>query len=238
MKNAAAAPNPANLSATPILDYQQRAVTALIARLGQSEPAHVEYLKAAHRTLGDTMRAVYSIDDTRPVSRTIELNEGSCAQRMACLETLARGYGIATRVRALWLDRSFWFSRLPLLKSMLPARTLMPWPQFHLDGRWVDFDEIYGPIIEIAEHAAYRHPFTNAGESLFDAVSHTPVDFFGKLKGTPYDRYDLSKFVAVDGGFLDTRDQLMAQPGAQTSMIGKLIFDVLYGGRPIRRQPD
>ena len=230
-------PAPANLSPTAILDYQQPAVAALISRVGESHPSPADYVRLAHGTLG-RMSAVYSIDDTRPASQTIELNQGSCAQRMACLETLARGNGIATRVRALWLVRAFWFSRLPLLKSALPARTLMPWPQFYIDGRWVDFDEIYGPMVQIAEHAAYDHPFTNAGESLFDAVRHTPVDFFGKLKGTPFARYDLSAFVAEDGGFFDTRDELMQVPGAQSSKIGKLIFDVLYGGRPIRRQPD
>jgi len=230
-------PAPANLSPTAILDYQQPAVAALISRVRESHPSPADYVRLAHGTLGQ-MNAVYSIDDTRPASQTIELNQGSCAQRMACLETLARGNGIATRVRALWLVRAFWFSRLPLLKSVLPARTLMPWPQFYIDGRWVDFDEIYGPMEQIAEHAAYDHPFTNAGESLFDAVRHTPVDFFGKLKGTPFARYDLSAFVAEDGGFFDTRDELMQVPGAQSSKIGKLIFDVLYGGRPIRRQPD
>lgn len=231
-------PAPANLGPTAILDYRQPAVATLIGRIGESHPSPAEYVKSAHGTIGDTMGAVYSIDDTRPASRTIELNKGSCAQRMACLETLARGYRIATRVRALWLIRDFWFSRLPLLKSVLPARTLMPWPQFYLDGRWVDFDEIYGPIVQIAAHAAYQHPFTNAGESLFDAVRHTPVDFFGKLRGTPFARYDLSAFVAEDGGFFDTRDELMKVPGAQSSMMGRMIFDVLYGGRPIRRQPD
>ena len=238
MENETALPTAANLSPTSILDYNHTQVATLVARLGQPRPAHLEYLKAAHAHLSDAMRAVYSINDTRPVSRTIELNEGSCAQRMACLETLARGYRIATRVRALWLNRSFWFSRLPLLKSLLPARTLMPWPQFHVDGRWVDFDEIYGPIMEIASHAAYQHAFTNAGESLFDAVRHTPVDLLGKLRGTPYDRYDLSRFVAADEGFFDTRDQLMEQPGAQSSKTGKLIFNLLYGGRPIGRQAD
>jgi hypothetical protein len=231
-------PAPANLSATAILDYQHPAVATMLSRIGVSHFSQAEFVMSAHGTLGETMGAVYSIDDTRPASRTIELNEGSCAQRMACLETLARGYRIATRVRALWLFRAFWFSRLPLLKSVLPARMLMPWPQFYIDGRWVDFDEVYGPIAEIAEHAAYAHPFTNAGESLFDAVRHTPVDFFGKLKATPFARYDLSAFVAEDTGFFDTRDELMRVPGAQNSKIGKLIFDVLYGGRPIRRQPD
>ena len=39
----------------------------------------------------------------------------------------------------------------------------------------MDFDELYGPATELAERA--KHPFSNDGESIFDAVDRTPVDF-------------------------------------------------------------
>jgi hypothetical protein len=184
------------------------------------------------------MGAVYSIDDTRPASKTLSLNKGSCVERMACLEALARGLGVATRVRALWLGKTFWYSRLPLLRNHLPARTMMPWPQFYIHDRWTDFDEIYAPLVMLAAHPAYDHPFTNAGESLFDAVRHTPVDLLGKLRDTPYKKFDISKYVVEDAGFYDTRDELYESIGQHNSFVGRMVFNMLYGGRPIRRDAD
>lgn len=236
MTETAAAPSEIHRAATRILDHRHPAVQALADKVLRPEATPRANVQAAHRWLMTGMRAVYSIDDSRPVSETVRRNGGSCAQRMACVEALARVGGVATRVRALWLDRSFWFYRLPLLKRVLPERTLMPWPQFHLEGSWVDFDELYGSIEEMARGSAADHAFTNHGQSLYDAVSNTAVDFFGKLRGTDYAVFDLSRFVVGDGGVFDTRDELMERLEPKRSFAGRLIFQLLYGGRPIRRE--
>lgn len=228
-------PAEANLSSTAILDHQHAIVQSLIAQLSQTKPAPRAFVQTAHRHISEKMKAVYSIDEDRPVSETLRLNEGSCGQRMAAVEALARGYGVATRNRAIWLDRRFWNSRLPLLRFFLPKRTLMPWPQFYLEGKWIDFDELFGPIAELAANTPVKHPFTNRGESLYDAVHHMPVDFFGKLKGTPHAAYDISKFVVGDGGTFDTRDELMGKLERKPGRFGRWLFNALYGGRKIRR---
>jgi hypothetical protein len=227
--------NPANLSATPILDYESAQVQSLIGQLKSSASSPRAFVQAAHRHISQTMHAVYSVDEDRAVSETLRLNEGSCGQRMAAVEALARGNGIATRDRALWLDRKFWFSRLPLLRFFLPARTLMPWPQFYLEDKWTDFDELFGPITELAANTPVKHAFTNRGESLYDAVHHMPVDFFGKLKGTQYAGYDISQFLVADGGTFDTRDEALAKLEKKPGWFGRFLFNTLYGGRPIRR---
>ena len=113
----------------------------------------------------------------------------------------------------------------------------MPWPQFFLDAEWVDFEEIYGPLIEVAARSTDNHPFTNKGESLYSSISHIPVDFLGKLRGTDYAFYDISHFVVADHGFMDTRDELLKKYDEST-WFGKFIFNLLYGGRPIRRIPE
>jgi hypothetical protein len=221
--------------ATAILNFEHPDVQAVVARLGQTKPSPREFVRIAHTHLSDVMRAVYSIEETMPVSQLLGTNEGSCSQRMGCVEALSRGYGIPTRVRALWLDKSFWSYRLPLLRPVMPKRTLMPWPQFYLDGQWVDFDEIYDTIAHLA--AGSSHPFTNDGESLFDAVQHEPVDFLGKSVQCGKPMFSLTKFVAGDDGFYATRDDLLRELDRQRSWIGKLIFNLTYGGKPVRRLP-
>jgi transglutaminase-like putative cysteine protease len=220
----------ATLKATAILDYGHPRVQEVLLRLRVSQPAPREFLRMAHGHLSDVMRPIYSVAETQAASETLRLNGGSCSQRMACLEALARAYGVATRVRALWLDKTFWAARLPLLRPIMPKRTLMPWPQFYVDGVWIDFDEIYDSMADLAVRA--KHPFTNAGESLFDAVRDQPVDLLGKS-----DSCSLTRFVVGDDGMFDTRDELLGRLDDRT-WIGKLIFNLTYGGKPVRRLPE
>ena len=219
--------NEMNVAATPILDYKSAQVQEALKRLAYTRPAQREFVQMAHRHLSDVMRPIYSIGETDSASQVMEVNGGSCSQRMACMEALARGYGIATRVRALWLDKSFWYERLPLLKPIMPKKTLMPWPQFYLDGAWVDFDEVYAPMAALAARA--KHAFTNAGESLFDAIARQPVDLLGKSE-----KFSLRRFVVGDDGFFDTRDELLAKLDDRT-WIGRLVFNLTYNGKPVRR---
>jgi Transglutaminase-like superfamily len=228
--------NQTNLQSTAILDYRHPTVESVSASLASSSPSDRAFLQLAHGYIAKVMRAVYSIEETMPVSRLFQLNQGSCSQRMACLEALARSRGIATRVRALWLDRTFWFSRLPLLRLFLPKKgILMPWPQFWIADAWLDFDEIYGPVAELAARAT--HPFTNRGESMFDAVQHVPVDFFGKSEQAGCPAFSLAPVVVGDDGYFDLRDELLSALDKR-SWIGRLIFKLTYENKPVRRLPE
>jgi hypothetical protein len=226
----------ANLQPTEILDYPHPKVQGVTALLGCPPGDQRLFLQKAHSHISNVMRPVYSIEETMPASRLFELNQGSCSQRMACLEALARGCGIGTRVRALWLDRTFWYSRLPLLRPFLPKKgVLMPWPQFRVDGDWLDMDEIFGSTALLAAQA--RHPFTNRGESMFDAVRDTPVDFFGKAATCGFAQFSLANVVVGDDGYFNTRDELLSKLDKRT-WVGRLIFNVTYSNKPVRRLPD
>jgi hypothetical protein len=216
----------ATLTPTLILDYESVALQQILVRLTEDHPTPTQFVQKAHQHLSDVMRPIYSVAETQPASKTVQLNGGSCSQRMACLEALARAYGIRTRVRGLWLTKAFWKERLPLLQPIMP-KTLMPWPQFWLEGRWVDFDEIYDTIDDLARHVT--HPFTNAGASLFDAIRTQPVDLRGKSSTC-----SLTRFVVSDSGFFDTRDELLEKLDDRTR-VGTFVFNLVYGGRPVRR---
>ena len=96
------------LRPTAILDHDSPVVQQVVNVLGVGGPAPRDFIQKAHLHLSDVMRAIYSIAERQPASVTMALNKGSCSQRMACLEALARGYGIPTRVRGLWLRKQFW----------------------------------------------------------------------------------------------------------------------------------
>ncbi len=155
------------------------------------------------------------------------------ASGMACLEAVARAGGIPTRVRALHVKGEFWYPRFRLSCPFIPQRILLVWPQFFLQGMWVDFDEIYSPIEQLA---AKSGRFGNGGESLFEAVRHTAVDFLGKTCSVACARpeHDLSMFVQDDAGFFDTRDEVFERFGSFQHTLRGRAFEIIFGGRNSR----
>lgn len=223
----------ATLAPTPILDFDRAPFPLLAAQLRPAGESPRAVVQAAHRYLMQAVRPVYTVDELVPASRVLARRRGSCSQRMACLEALARASGVATRVRALWVDGRFWYPRFRLARPFIPRRILLTWPQFSLDGCWVDFDELHGSTAELV--ARTDRGFANDGETLFDAVSHSAVDWFGKSQdcgvACSVATVDLSRFILADEGVFATRDAAFARFGAlQHSWRGRA-FELIFGGR-------
>ena len=172
---------------------------------------------------------MYSVKELQPSSTTLRRKRGSCSQRMACLEAVARAVGIPTRVRAFHIKGSFWYPRFRLSHYFIPRRILLVWTQFFLGDLWVDFDELYAPAAQLA--ATAKRGFTNDGESLFEAVQHTPVDFLGKTCGLACARpeQNLSRFILSDDGFFDTRDEAFDRFGVFENTVRGRIFELVWG---------
>lgn len=222
-----------NLQPTPILDHDNPYMRKLASDLQVFCPSSTAFLRLAHLFLSSAIKPIYTLDEFQPASVTLPKGRGSCSQRMACLETLSRANKIATRVRGLWIDGRFWYPRFYLSRPFIPRRILLAWPQFYIAERWLDFDELYGSTEELAMRSS--DGFSNAGETLFEAVAHTAIDFYGKSQQCGVicstTRFDLSRFVVGDEGLFDTRDELFATFGSlQYSWRGR-IFEAVFGGR-------
>lgn len=230
-RNLTRGPQTTNLEATQILDFNRKEIRDVADAILKSAPSPRAFVQKAHLHLVAALRPVYSVDEWQPASVTMKKAQGSCSQRMACLEAIARAGGIATRVEALHVKGSFWFPRFRFTRRFIPKQILLLWPQFYVDGAWLDFDELHATMDELA--AKNTGGFTNAGESLFEAVSHTPVDFRGKTCGIGCAKpeHDLSRYLVSDEGVFDSRDDALRRFGSfQFSLRGR-IFELVYGGR-------
>ena len=225
------APRSENLEATLILDHGDPEIQRLAAALRQPDQTDRMLLQRVHSELLRTLCPVYSVNEWQPASKTLQNARGSCSQRMACLEAVARAAGIPTRVRVLAVSGTFWYPRFRFSRYLIPRRILLTWPQFFLEGDWVDFDELHAPIAQLA--AATPHGFTNDGESLFEAVRNTPIDFLGKTCGLACAKpgQDLSKFILQNHGFFDTRDEVFERFGSFQETIRGRIFEIVFGNQ-------
>ncbi|MEU8402877.1 transglutaminase domain-containing protein [Nonomuraea sp. NPDC048892] len=209
-------------AATPILDWRHPRVLELLDEARDLDGR--AFLIAAHRLVAARVRPVYAMNERRRISTTLRLGQGSCSQRLALLEGLARGHGIPTRVRGLLLDGRFWHSRFPRLRALIPRQVILAWPEFLLDDRWVPVSELYGDLSVL--RAGGR--FTNtAGETLFDAVARTAVDW----DGATCSACDLSGHVRADLGLYDSRDKLFDEHGQTLCASVRVPADLIMSRR-------
>jgi hypothetical protein len=184
-------------------------------------------LVRAHGLIAARVRPVYALDDTQPASRTLVRRRGSCSQRLAVLEAVARGAGIQTRVRGLLVDGRFWYPRFPQLRMAVPDSVVLAWPEFLLDTHWVAASEIFGSLQSLSGSGG----FSNAdGETLFDAVARTAVDWDGVTSATGVcSACDLSGTVLKDLGRFDSRDEFFASHGQTLCRPARLLADPVLG---------
>ncbi|WP_217182117.1 transglutaminase domain-containing protein [Streptomyces sp. AC495_CC817] len=214
--------------ATQILDHDDPLVAA-VARRVLSEATPRDALRAAHRIIARDVRPVYSVEDRRRVSRTLRLRRGSCSQRMAALEAVARAVRVRTRVRGLLVDGTFWYPRFPRLKPFVPEQVLLAWPEFRISGAWVPIGELFGSPAPGGDSPGFAN---KGGETLFDAVARTGVnwDACGTEAGTGSGpACDLSARVVADLGHFDDRDELFTRHGQTLCWTARTLTEPVLG---------
>ena len=225
-RRGSAAPPPADrpagsTTATRILDHGSAEVQQLLwdCRALSVDDNVRETLRVAHRLVVERVRPVYAVDDTQPVSRTLRRGRGSCSQRLAVLEAVARAVGVPTRSRGLLLDGRFWYPRFPGLRPVVPDQVVLAWPEFQVDGRWPDSSA----LLTDPDRDADPVGFSNSGEeTLFEAVGRGAVrwdpspDRGRDGHDQPQagcDTCSLSGWVLAELGRYDSRDELFAAHG-------------------------
>ncbi|MFE2103698.1 transglutaminase domain-containing protein [Streptomyces sp. NPDC059468] len=178
--------------------------------------------------------------DERPVSEVLRRRRGSCSQRLAVLEAVARASGMATRVRGLLVDGRFWYPRFPQIHRFVPHQVVLAWPEFHLDelsptehltAPWLTVSELFSGVNEPREGSS--EGFTNAGtETLFEALSRTAIDWDGTTVCLAAGAAcDLSAYVLADLGHFDSRDELFAQHGQPLCGMARLLAEPILSRR-------
>lgn len=229
---------------TQILDWGHPRVQSavgsmrLAAQETQEPAAKVAALRHAHRWISAEVRPVYSVQEARPVSKILRLGRGSCSQRMAVLEAVARACGIPSRVRGLVVDGTFWYPRFPRLRRLVPHQVVLAWPEFRIDGLpmagrtaapWLPVPELFAGSGQ--PRGRTSGGFTNAGpETLFEALSRKGVDWDGATARPASDgSCDLSAYLLTDLGRFDSRDELFAQHGQTLCGPARLLAEPLLG---------
>ncbi len=98
------------------------------------------------------------------------------------------------------------------MRRLVPSEIVLSWPEFLIEGKWISATELFGDISDLAQ---IGNGFSNAGgETLFDALSRTAVDWEGHTSAHgACSACDLSTHVVSDLGRFNSRDELFATYG-------------------------
>ncbi|MET9929886.1 MULTISPECIES: transglutaminase-like domain-containing protein [unclassified Streptomyces] len=230
---------PGSTRSTAVLDLEHPLTAAFADRVRREARARGamtdrDRLRTAHGIIASAVRPVYSVDDLRRVSRTLRLGRGSCSQRMAVLEAVARSLGVPTRVRGLLVDGAFWYPRFPGLRPLVPEEVLLAWPEFLLDGAWVPVTDLFAGHGARGAGADGGAPagggFTNSGpETLFEAVARTAVDWDAPPACAGSAPCDLSAHLRTDLGRFASRDELFARHGQTLCLAARTLAEPVLG---------
>lgn len=203
---------------TPILDFSSPAIARFVSASFPGSPSPRMRLRRAHAAIARLTRPVYGVDELQPASTTLRRGRGSCSQRLAVLEAVARGQGIATRSRGLLVDGAFWSARFGMLAPLVPDLVMIAWPEFCLDDGWVSASDLF-PC-----HTAAAAPFTNDGpETLFDAIARGAASW--TASADPHAGPGLHRFLRRDLGTFDSRDHLFARHGQNLPAPVRMLAD-------------
>lgn len=226
-------PTDANLLPTRILDYDCTEIRALAEGVGELAVSQRESLQLAHKEIARQVRPIYSVLETQSASATLKKQAGSCSQRLACLEALARANHIPTRVAAYWISEKFWYPRFRSYRFFIPKRIMLVWPEFYVDESWLSADEIYASTEDTFSYSSSGFS-NNDDETLFEAIDGTPIDFSGKAISCGCRNADLSlsRHVLASAGIFATRDEAFNEVGSFETTLRGRAFELLFGGMP------
>jgi len=214
-------------AATPILDWMTPRVRVFAAEV-DAVCDDLSFLRAAHRLIQVSIRPVYAMTEVQPVSETLRKERGSCSQRLAVLEAVARSRGIATRVQGLLIDGEFWYPRFPTMTRLVPHQILLAWPEFRIGSEWLNVSRLFSGMPEHPDHQ--KRQFTNSGgETLFDAIARGAADWAGEVTdscdcGDP----DLARFVRRELGVFGSRDEVFARYGQNLPALVRALVDPVF----------
>lgn len=129
------------LAETPMLDFTEASIQALVTSRGWSKLPPYDAIGAAYHFVRDEIRFGYNRDDTLKASEVLADGYGQCNTKGTLLMALLRALGIPCRFHGFTIYNELQKGAIPLyLFHLAPEKIIHSWVEVYFDGQWIDLE--------------------------------------------------------------------------------------------------
>ena len=152
------------LRPTPLLDFDQPAITKLVQDRGWRELPPHHGIGAVYDFVRNEIPFGYNAADNLAASAVIGDGYGQCNTKATVLMALLRAIGIPCRLHGFTIDKALQRGIVPeAIYPLTPDEILHSWVEIDHDGGWISLE---GFIVDDAVLGALQRRFGQAGDSL------------------------------------------------------------------------
>lgn len=132
-----------HLQPTPILDYDDASVQALVTERGWRHLPYGTRIGAVYDFVRDEITFGYNADDALAASRVLADGYGQCNTKTTLLMALLRAVGVPCRFHGATIDKRLQKGVVDGIAYRLAPRNIVhSWAEVRFDDRWVDLEGV------------------------------------------------------------------------------------------------
>ncbi len=208
-------------AATPLLDYHQQAIQALIAKRGWQALDAYQRIGSIYDFVRNDIRFGYNLDDTLPASRVLADGMGQCNTKATLFMALLRATGIECRFHGFTIDKALQKGAITgLAYALAPRNIIHSWVEVHLAGRWIQLE---GFILDAAYLGSLQRRFPDQTAFCGFGAATPNLQAPGvQWQGT--DTYIQKEGINRDLGVFADPDSFYARHGANLSGLQRWLY--------------
>lgn len=194
------------LRETPLLDFSEPSIQALVEEHGWRALPEYDRIGAVYTFVRDKIRFGYNVGDAIPASRVLRDEYGQCNTKGILLMALLRAVDISCRTHGFAINKKLQKGAMTgLVYRSAPIEIFHSWVEVWYDARWVTLegfilDKTYLSALQ-RRFSACRGVFCGYGVAVRD-FRHPPIEWRGK------DTFIQNEGIVRDFGVYDCPDDL------------------------------
>ena len=220
-------PQSSYLIATPMLDFENPAIQALITQQQWRSLSPYDAIGAVHDYVRDQLAFGYNKSDTLKASTVLKDGYGQCNTKGTLLMALLRALGIECRLHGFTIFNALQKGAIPnYLFALARKRIIHSWVEVKLNDQWLNLE---GYIIDQAYLAQVQATFAGQCQSFSGYGIATPCLASPNVHWQGQSTYIQKEGIADDFGLYEQPDAFYAAHGSNLSGLKRWLF--AYGLR-------
>lgn len=207
---------------TPLLDYSNGAIQALIKSRNWRHLAPIEQIKCIYNFVRDEIRFGYNSADDLPASQILSDGYGQCNTKATLLMALLRAVGIPNRLHGFTIDKALQKGAIRGIWYFLSPKTIVhSWVEVYIQEQWyflegVILDKVYLEKLQ-SKHETCKTTFCGYG-AYTDDFANPPIDW--NLNNT----FIQHKGINQDFGLFYSPDEFYAKHRQKLNLLKRFMY--------------